>query len=161
MSVKLTPRGSRGAEFFSKMPRWLMPIFTALNVGMFRLFGRRMRIQGRPLLLLTTFGAKSGRRRQSTLAWFDDEPPRPDAWLIVASAGGAATHPAWYVNLARRPADVSIDVAGARVAVEPRSLEGEERERAWTRVVALAPGYGPYAVKTDREIPIVRLTRKT
>jgi deazaflavin-dependent oxidoreductase (nitroreductase family) len=135
-----------------------MPIFAALNVGLFRLFGGRMRIQGRPLLLLTTVGARSGKRRQSTLAWFDDEPPRPDTWLIVASAGGALTHPAWYVNLARRPADVSIDVAGASVAVEPRSLEGAERDRAWKRIVALAPGYGKYEQQTDREIPVVRLT---
>jgi deazaflavin-dependent oxidoreductase (nitroreductase family) len=160
MSVKLTPRGSRGTEFFSKLPPWLMGIFTTFNVGLFRLFGRRMRIQGRPLLLLTTVGAKSGKRRQSTLAWFDDEPARPDRWLIVASAGGAATHPSWYVNLARRPADVSIDVAGAHVAVEPRSLEGAERERAWKRVVALAPGYGKYEQQTDREIPVVRLTTR-
>jgi deazaflavin-dependent oxidoreductase (nitroreductase family) len=160
MSVKLTPRGTRGTEFFSKIPPWLMGIFTGLNVGMFRLFGRRMRIQGQPLLLLTTVGAKTGRKRQSTLAWFDDDPARTDTWLIVASKGGAATHPAWYVNLARRPADASIDVGGQNVAVEPRSLEGAEREKAWKRVVALAPGYGKYEQQTDREIPIVRLTRK-
>jgi deazaflavin-dependent oxidoreductase (nitroreductase family) len=161
MSVKLTPRGTRGTEFFSKMPPWMMGIFTAVNVGMFRLFGRRMRIQGRPLLLLTTAGAKTGKRRQSTLAWFDDDPARTDTWLVVAAKAGAATHPAWYVNLARRPTDVSIDVAGDHVAVESRSLDGQERENTWKRIVALAPGYGAYAVKTDREIPVVRLTRKS
>jgi deazaflavin-dependent oxidoreductase (nitroreductase family) len=135
-------------------------LFSALNVGFYRLVGRRIRIQGRPLLLLTTVGAKTGKRRQATLAWFADDPARTDTWLVVASAGGAASHPGWYVNLARRPNDTSIDVDGQQVAVEPQSLHGPERERAWARIVALAPGYGPYAVTTDREIPIVRLTRR-
>jgi len=135
-------------------------IFTAVNVGFFRLFGRRMRIQRRPVLLLTTVGAKTGKRRQTVLASFPDDPASADSWLIVASAAGAATHPGWYVNLAHRPDDASIDFDGRHFAVEPRSLHGPERERAWARVVELAPGYGPYAVTTDREIPVVRLTRK-
>ena len=46
------------------------------------------------------------------------------------------------------------------IAVEPQSLHGPERERAWARIVALAPGYGQYAITTDREIPVVRLTRR-
>ncbi len=142
------------------MPPWLKPIFMAVNRGFYRLIGRRIRIQGRPLLLLTTIGAKTGQRRESPLAWFEDDPPRPDAWLIVASAGGAASHPGWYVNLARRPDDASIEVAGRHIAVTPQSLDGEERKRAWARIVALAPGYGAYEVTTDREIPVVRLTRR-
>lgn len=137
-----------------------MAIFSAVNVGFYRLVGQRMRIQGRPLLLLTTVGAKTGKRRMTPLSWFDDDPARADAWLVVASAGGAAAHPGWYMNLARRPADASIDVDGRHIAVEAESLHGPERERAWSRIVALAPGYGPYAVTTDREIPVVRLTRR-
>lgn len=119
-----------------------------------------MRIQGRPLLLLMTVGAKTGKRRQIPLARFDDDPARTDVWLVVASAAGAAAHPGWYVNLAHRPEDASIDVDGRHIAVEPESLHGPERERAWARIVALAPGYGQYAVTTDREIPVVRLKRR-
>jgi deazaflavin-dependent oxidoreductase (nitroreductase family) len=159
MPVRLTPRGTRGSNFFN-MPPPLMAILSAINVGFFRLIGHRAKIQGRPLLLLTTVGAKTGKRRQATLGWFDDDPPRADTWLIVASKGGSATHPGWYVNLARRPQDTTIDVDGKTIAVEPQSLEGPERERAWARIVALAPGYGKYAVTTDREIPVVRLTRR-
>ena len=142
------------------MAPWMRAIYIALNAGSYRLIGRRMRIQGRPLLLLTTIGAKTGKRRRSTLAAFPDDPASADTWLIVASASGAATHPAWYVNLARRPSDASIDFDGQHVAVKAQSLDGPERGRAWARIVALAPSYGPYAVTTDREIPIVRLTRK-
>jgi len=138
-----------------------MGILTAMNVAFFRLMGKRAKVQGRPLLLLTTMGAKTGKRRQTTLGWFDDDPPRADTWLIVASKGGSASHPSWYVNLARRPKDTTIEVDGKTIAVEPQSLEGAERERAWARIVALAPGYGKYAVTTDREIPVVRLVRRT
>ena len=142
------------------MPPPLMAIFSAVNVGFYRLIGSRTKMQGRPLLLLTTLGAKTAKRRQATLAWFDDDPPRAGAWLVVASKGGSATHPGWYVNLARRPKDTTIEFDGETIAVEPESLHGAERERAWSRIVALAPGYGQYAVTTDREIPVVRLTRR-
>jgi deazaflavin-dependent oxidoreductase (nitroreductase family) len=124
---------------------------------MFRLFGRRMRVQGRPLLLLTTTGAKTGRVRETTLGWFPDEEGGSESRLIVASAAGAAAHPAWYVNLARRPDGAAIEAEGRRFAVNADSLQGSERDRAWKRIVALA-GYGKYEQQTDREIPVVRLT---
>ena len=157
--VLLTPRGTRGSKMFQRPP-WQMAILSAANVAFYRLIGRRIRWQGRPLLLLNTVGAKTGKRRLIPLTWFDDDPPRSDTWLIVASAGGAPDHPAWYVNLARRPNDASIDVGDQHIAVVPDSLHGPERERAWGRIVALVPGYGQYAVTTDREIPVVRLVRR-
>ena len=142
------------------MAPWALATFHFLNVAMFRLFGRRIRVQGRPLLLLTTTGAKTGRVRKTTLGWFPDEEGGNESRLIVASAAGAATHPAWYVNLARRPDGAAIEVEGRRFAVNADSLHGPERERAWVRIVALAPGYGRYAEQTDREIPVVRLTER-
>jgi deazaflavin-dependent oxidoreductase (nitroreductase family) len=158
MPVRLTRRGTRGAGF-PRLPPWALAVFQFVNVTLFRLLGSRMRVQGRPLLLLTTTGAKTGRERRSTLGWFEDEPSSPDRWLIVASAAGAAAHPSWYVNLARRPEAV-IEIAGQRIAVSADSLHGPERDRAWQRIVSLAPGYGAYTTKTDREIPVVRLTRR-
>ena len=157
MPVRLTPKGTRG-KGFPKMAPWALAIFHFMNVGMFRLLGRRMRMQGRPLLLLTTIGAKTGRVRETTLGWFPDEEGGSDSRLIVASAAGAASHPAWYVNLARRPDGTAIEVDGHRFAVNADSLHGPERDRAWKRIVALAPGYGKYEQQTDREIPVVRLT---
>ena len=157
MPVRLTPNGTRGTGF-PKMPPWALPIFHFMSIGMFRLFGRRMRIQGRPLLLLTTTGAKTGKVRQTTLGWFPDEEGARDSRLIVASNAGAVSHPSWYENLARRPDAAAIDVDGRHFAVNADSLDGPERDRAWKRVVALAPGYGKYEHDTDREIPVVRLT---
>jgi deazaflavin-dependent oxidoreductase (nitroreductase family) len=140
------------------MAPWVLAIFHFMNIGMFRLFGRRMRIQGRPLLLLTTIGAKTGRVRETTLGWFPDDEGAGDSRLIVASNAGAASHPSWYVNLAHRPDEAAIEVDGRRFAVNADSLQGPERDRAWKRIVALAPGYGKYERDTDREIPVVRLT---
>ena len=142
------------------MAPWLTAIFNFMNIGIFRLFGRRMRVQGRPLLLLTTTGAKTGRVRATTLGWFPDEEGGGESRLIVASNAGAAMHPAWYVNLARRPDGAAIEVDGHRFAVNADSLDGPERDRVWKRIVALAPGYGKYERDTDHEIPVVRLTPK-
>ena len=143
------------------MAGWALAVFRFASVAMFRLAGGRMKVQGRPLLLLETVGARSGKLRHTTLGWFPDEDSTRRAWLVVGSAAGAASHPAWCVNLARRPDDAVIDVGGERVAVRAESLDGAERERAWSRVVALAPGYGKYARDTDREIPILRLVPKS
>jgi len=150
------------------MPPWALKLFHAMNMGMFRLAGGWMRIQGRPLLQLTTVGAKTGQRRHTTLGYFPDtgggagtaDAGKGDSWLIVASAAGSAKHPAWYANLAKNPDKVWVELGPERGRVRqvrPESLKGKERARAWEEVVRLAPGYGKYAEQTDRVIPIVRL----
>jgi deazaflavin-dependent oxidoreductase (nitroreductase family) len=131
-------------------------LFAAMGVGMFRLVGRRMRVQGRPLLLLTTRGARTGATRRTALGWFPDD--REPSWIVVGSGAGAATHPGWAFNLAKHPDDASIEVDGRVLRVRAETLHGAERERAWARIVELTPGYGRYAQQTDREIPVIRLT---
>ena len=153
MTVDLTPRGTRGWE----PPRLLRPLMRAafrLGVLLYHWFGDRMRVQGRPVLLLSTRGAKSGKVRKTILCWFPDG---DNSWLVVASNAGSARHPAWYVNLAKNPDQVSIAIGGRQVKVEPQSLRDAERAEAWRRVIALAPGYAAYQEQTDREIPVVRL----
>lgn len=153
MAVELTPNGTRGFEP-PKMPRPVVGIFTWLSVAMFHRFGTRMRVQRAPVLLLHTIGAKSGQLRQTMLCWFADG---DDAWLIVASAGGSAKHPAWYRNLAANPDKVWIEVGKRQLKVRPESLQGAEREAAWRRVVTQSPGYAAYERKTDRVLPVIRL----
>jgi len=152
--VELTPGGTRGAQIPS-LPRPLMTAMLGLMVAAYRLFGSRIRVMGRPLLLLITVGAKSGKRRETLLGWFPDG---DNGWLVVASYAGAAKHPAWYVNLARNPDQVWVEIGNRKLKVRPESLSGAEREEAWRRIVALSPGYGRYQDQTDREIPVVRLT---
>ena len=139
-----------------KLARPLMRALFGLGIGVYRLLGRRMRVMGQPVLLLTTVGARTGKTRQTLLVAFAHG---ESAWLVVASFAGSARHPDWYVNMARNPDRVNIEIDGHKLKVQPRSLKGPEREEAWRRIVSLASGYGAYQAKTDREIPVVRLTK--
>ena len=111
-----------------------------------------------PTILLTTIGARTGQERTHVLGGFQDG---DDAWLIVASKGGAPTHPAWFINLAKNPDKVWAQVGNRKFKVKVESLQGSEREQAYGRVVAVAKQYGGYLKKTDREIPVVRVTPRT
>lgn len=105
-------------------------------------------------LILTTIGAKSGKKREAHLTSF----PEGGGWLVVASKGGSAQHPQWFLNMARHPDDVWVQVGGHRTRVKPESLKGMTRMKAWQRIVSQYSTYGDYEKKTDREIPIVLLT---
>jgi deazaflavin-dependent oxidoreductase (nitroreductase family) len=149
MNVAITPNGTRGDKF-PEGP--LVRFGLRLNAAVFRLFRGRGIVKS--LLLLTTVGAKSGERRTVPLAYFPDG---DDAWLIVASAGGAARHPAWYYNLAGNPDQVWVEVGDRKVHVTPESLHGAEREEPWRRITGRASNFVGYQEKTDREIPVIRL----
>ena len=119
---------------------------------------RGYRFQGMDVLFLTTLGRKSGQPRETPVAWFPDG---DDAWLIVASAAGAAQHPGWYRNLAARPDEVWIELADRTLKGTPELLRGREREERWQRIIAAQPRYRRYQDKTDRELPVIRLTPST
>src|SRR5690242_19182002 len=96
-----------------------------------RIMARRVRKSGRAIgfdaLVLTTIGRKSGIVRETPVGYF---PGGDDSILIVASAAGAARNPAWYYNLAARPENVQIDMAGRRLYVDAQQLHGAERDEA-------------------------------
>lgn len=126
------------------------------------LVARRLRNGGKKtpgfdfdLLLLTTAGRKSGQQRTTPLGWVADG---NGGWLIAASANGAASLPAWYHNLAAAPDVARIEVSGAVIPVSAEQLHGTEREAAWQALAAAIPRFGKYPEKTDREIPVIRLT---
>lgn len=112
-------------------------------------------MRGFPTVLLTTIGAKTGQERTHVLGGFADG---DDAWLIIASNSGAATHPAWFINLAKQPDKVWLEVGNRKLRVRPQELEGAKREAAYAKVAAVAPLYAKYPKRTDREIPVIRLT---
>ncbi|MFJ8026812.1 nitroreductase/quinone reductase family protein [Streptomyces sp. NPDC096311] len=113
---------------------------------------------GLDALVLTTLGSKSGRPRRSPVCWF---PGEDGSWVIAASANGAAKNPAWYFNLAAHPREASITVDGETVPVVAEQLHGEERERVWRGIAERSARFAQYQQKTDRELPVVRLTRRT
>jgi deazaflavin-dependent oxidoreductase (nitroreductase family) len=155
MSVELSPGSTKGLSI-PNLARPLMKTGMALSHGLYRILGDRMKVQGRPLLLLTTVGARTGKRRKTLLGWFPDS-HRDGALLVIGSGGGTMHHPGWCHNLAKHPELAEVEVGGRHLKVVAETLTGEEREQEWERVVAMAPGYGRYVLKTDRQIPIIRL----
>jgi deazaflavin-dependent oxidoreductase (nitroreductase family) len=111
--------------------------------------------RGATILLLTTDGRVSGERRTTPLIHRTDG----DRWIVVASKGGAPTNPGWYENLRANP-DVTIQVLGEEIPVRASTAEGDERERLWSLMTEVWPDYDGYQTRTDREIPVVVLTRR-
>ena len=151
MSFQTTPGGTRGARGHGSnaLTRAIMRAMASWH----RRSGDKF--QGQNLLYLTTVGAKTGQKRQSTVARFPDG---EDAWLVVASAAGSVHHPAWYHNIAAHPDLVWIEFGGHRLRVTPTQLDGDVREQAWQRITQVQPRYANHQQKTDRAIPIVRLS---
>lgn len=148
------PRGTRGVS----TPGFFKPVAKLLN----KFAERQIRKSGKafgamPALVLTTVGAKSGLERTSPLAYF---PAGEGKWLIVASYAGAASNPAWYHNIAANPDRVRIDIAGRVVDVTVEELHGAERDEAWKQITAASDRFAGYQEKTDRRLPVLRLTER-
>ncbi|GAA3522081.1 F420H(2)-dependent quinone reductase [Aeromicrobium panaciterrae] len=107
----------------------------------------------RPIILLFTLGAKSGKIRKTPLMRVEHD----GHYLVVASMGGAPDNPAWYNNIVDAPL-VELQDGAVRKDYTPRELEGDERALWWDRAVEAYPPYADYQEKTERVIPIFLLT---
>ena len=105
-----------------------------------------------PLLLLTTIGRRSSEPRTTPLAYHQ----RGDRYLVIASNGGAASHPNWFRNLERDP-NVTVEVGVQTFPARANILEGSERDAAFAAIVAQAPAAGAFQAKTGRTIPVIEL----
>ena len=144
------------AVAFGPVSRLILKVFSRVHVVLYRASGGRVGGRFRktaPVLLLTTTGRKTGKRRTTPLLYVEDA----DRYVVVASVGGAPTHPAWYLNLRGDPA-ATIQVGNRKLAVGSETAGPEERARLWARVTQMYPKYDDYQAKTSREIPVVTLT---
>jgi F420H(2)-dependent quinone reductase len=134
--------------------KFLLKIFMAFHVGMYRLSGGKLggSMRGFKVLLLTTTGRKSGKQHTVPLGWFE----HPGGYLIVGSNGGRPAYPAWYLNLKSKP-QATIQVGSKVMAATSETLAGEARTQAWQKITAAAPMYAQYETKTTRQIPVVFL----
>jgi len=111
--------------------------------------------KGTSTLLLTTTGRKSGEAHTTPLIygrWGED-------YLVVASKGGAAKPPSWYVNLLERP-EVEVQVLGDRFTAHARTATAAEKPAMWSEMVVQWPDYDAYRRRARREIPVVVLERR-
>ena len=137
------------------MNRTLMKAITGFHSAIYRLTGGGLMggIGKAPVLLLTTTGRKSGKTRTSPLLYLEEN----DEYFVVASAGGDPNHPAWYLNLVANPV-AEIQVKDKKLSVRTETLSAEEKSRMWLRFTAMYSDYDAYQAKTERDIPLVRLT---
>lgn len=110
-------------------------------------------LQGRPVILLTTVGAKTGKIRKTPLMRVEHD----GEYAVVASLGGAPKHPVWYHNVKKNPR-VELQDGTTTKDYDAREVFGDEKAVWWERAVAAWPDYANYQKKTDRQIPVFVLT---
>jgi deazaflavin-dependent oxidoreductase (nitroreductase family) len=110
-------------------------------------------MRGRPVIILTTVGAKSGALRKTPLMRVEHD----GEYAAIASMGGAPDHPQWYRNIAADPV-VALQDGAVRQRMRAREVSGAERDAWWQRAVAAWPDYAEYQQRTDRVIPVVVLS---
>jgi deazaflavin-dependent oxidoreductase (nitroreductase family) len=142
-----------------------MKAFFALEKFLVRWFGfsmisvivcRQAGVKPVPVFLMTTIGRKSGRRIVTPIFYFRSG----DAFYVIGSKGGWATHPVWFLNLQANP-DAEIRIKGQVIPVRARVAEDPERSRLWAAAAKLYPPYDAYQAKAgDRRIPVVVLERR-
>lgn len=129
---------------------------SAANTWIFRASGGRLGnrfLRGAPVLLLTTVGARSGRRRTTPLIYLADGPDL----VVVASKGGMSQHPAWYHNLIQNP-EARVQIGPEVRAVQARRADAAEKAALWPRLLEIYPDYADYQARTQREIPVMILS---
>lgn len=139
---------------------WIVKHLAArVDPVLFKATGGRLTLTGvptLPMLTLTTIGRKSGKRRDTQLAYHRDG----DDLLVVASAMGQERHPDWRYNLEANP-EAEVQLRGARIRVRAHVLDDVEKARVWAAIVATIPQMRVYEQRTTRNIRVFRLRRVT
>jgi deazaflavin-dependent oxidoreductase (nitroreductase family) len=130
----------------------VLKLLARLNVIVYRSSGGRLggRLQKAPVCILHTVGRKSGKRREIPLLYLDDG----DKVVLVASAGGRETSPAWYHNLLAMDA-AEVEILGRRTTMTARLATAEERAGYWPKLNEFYSDFDVYQARTKREIPVV------
>ena len=139
----------------SAPPKWIMKAANGLHVGLYRVSGGKFahEIAHMPILLITTFGRKSGKPHTNPVVYLKDG----QDFLVAASVGGMDWHPGWYLNLKKKP-EARVQVGGQVFNVKAAILEGEERNRLYEKFKAASSNFVKYQQRTSRVIPVIRLT---
>ena len=154
-------RIDRAAQAFAKTRLGgflFITVFPAIDKRLMRLTRGKVKVAfGQPILLLHVRGAKSGEPRVVPLLYT----PHGDNFVIVASKAGAERHPSWFHNVRAHPDAVEVELGGKRIAVNPRIVEGAERDEMWALVNDNYNGYATYQDRAgERVIPVVVLEAK-
>jgi len=132
---------------------------SAANTWIYRISGGRIGgrfLRGAPVLLLTTIGRKTGQPRTSPLLYLEDD----GCIILVASKGGMSHSPLWFHNLEANPR-CEVEIGSEKIAMVSRRASAEEKQRLWPKLVAMYKDYDDYQARTERDIPVLILTRRS
>ena len=132
-------------------PRWVLKLFTRVNVIVYKLSGGRLmnRLAGMPILLVEMKGARSGKRRTIPLMYV----PFGEGVILVASLGGAPRHPTWFYNLVANP-EIEVREGGRLMKLRARRVDADEKAKLWPICCEHYPPYESYQRRTERDIPV-------
>jgi len=135
----------------------LQQVMSSTHVFFYKLSGGRIggRMHKVPVLLLTTTGRKTGRKRTTPLLYIRDG----NRLVIVASNGGRPLDPSWWRNLKHNPIAM-VQVKDVKQTIYAQRAVGSEKERLWQMMTSVYPAYDDYQKRTDRQIPVVVLKPK-
>ena len=117
---------------------------------------KRGDLYGRPVIVLTSVGAKTGLLRKTALMRIEHD----GEYAVIGSLGGAPKHPVWVHNIRKHP-HVELQDGPAKHDYSVREVEGPERDEWWARALEAYPPYAEYQEKTERVIPVFVLTRQS
>jgi F420H(2)-dependent quinone reductase len=149
--VKPLPKKNQG------LIRAFLRTFTRINVWVYKLSKGRLLNKfpgGADICIVTTTGAKSGKRREIALIHL----PYGNDKLLVASQGGADTNPSWYNNVKAHP-EIEIMFHADRHAYRARQVSDDEKRALWPHLLSIYPDFDEYQARTDRNIPVFRCER--
>ncbi len=132
-----------------------MKTANGLHVVLYRLSGGKLanEVADMPLLLITTFGRKSGKPHTNPVAYLKEG----QDYLVAATVGGMDWHPDWYFNLKNRP-QAKIKIGTKTFNVKAIISTGEERTRLYEKFKDASSNFVKYEKATTRVIPVIRLT---
>ena len=135
---------------FKRLRQFIKP-FSQFNVLIYKLTGGRLMgsFQGRPVVLITMTGAKSGQKRTIPLMYV----PYKEGVIIVASQGGAPKSPVWHKNLLAHP-EIEAQYRGKKMLLKARLADDQEKAEVWPTCVEHYPAFADYKLRTDRNIPV-------
>lgn len=146
-----------GPSALQRLVNRLMPVTTPVHVSSYRMLGGRLvnwSTVGAPVLLLTTVGRRSGRRRTVAIGYHEDETAR----FVAGINGGLPDEPSWSLNVRADPS-VEVQVGRDRYQVHAELLDGEGREASWLAFTTAKPDYARAEAWSGRTIPLFRLPK--
>lgn len=143
------------ASALSKMMKRVFKVANGLHVALYRMSGGKFanKIANLPILLMTTFGRKSGKPYTNPVVYLKDG----QDYLVTATSGGVDWHPGWYLNLKTRP-EAKIEVGDTTFNVRATFAESEERTRLYEKFKTASSNFVKYEKRTSRVLPVIRLT---